>query len=140
MGSMKTGRKTSNLHIRLTTQDMETLRTSCKAAGYKSMTKYVTQCFIHNKAVPRCGCKAAGAFETERLYADLDFLKQQLRGIAVNYNQTVAVLNTLIRNVENKKVQAYIIRRAANLDSLSHEIISVLDDIKSLVGKAVSSK
>lgn len=140
MGKIKeeTKKKTKDLHIRLTERDMELIRRNCVDSGYKSLTRYVTRSLIYRRPKARRRRQSsAQAGDLQWLQEELVTLVRQVRGAAANYNQMVTIFNTLVKNVEDKKVQSYIIRRAARLDTLSREMVSALGSIRDLIGSIV---
>ena len=69
----------------------------------------------------------------------IEKLALQVRGVAKNYNQSVTVMNTLVRHVADRDSQRMIIRRAARLDALTHELVGILQDIRGTVGELKES-
>lgn len=69
----------------------------------------------------------------------IEKLALQVRGVAKNYNQSVTVMNTLVRHVADRDSQRMIIRRAARLDALTHELVGILQDIRGTVGEMKES-
>lgn len=142
MGTVKdeSRRKSCDLHVRLTDADMQTVRSNCRIAGYRSMSRFVrmrltSSCMPRRTAVQE---NAAGNVP-DWLQEQIEKLALQVRGVAKNYNQSVTVMNTLVRHVADRDSQRMIIRRAARLDALTHELVGILQDIRGTVGELKES-
>lgn len=142
MGTVKdeSRRKSCDLHVRLTDADMQTVRSNCRIAGYRSMSRFVrmrltSSCMPRRTAVQE---NAAGNVP-DWMQEQIEKLALQVRGVAKNYNQSVTVMNTLVRHVANRDSQRMIIRRAARLDALTHELVGILQDIRGTVGEMKES-
>lgn len=133
-------RKSCDLHVRLTDADMQTVRSNCRIAGYRSMSRFVrmrltSSCMPRKTAVQE---NAAGNVP-DWMQEQIEKLALQVRGVAKNYNQSVTVMNTLVRHVADRDSQRMIIRRAARLDALTHELVGILQDIRGTVGELKES-
>lgn len=132
-------RKSCDLHVRLTDADMQTVRSNCRIAGYRSMSRFVrmrlTSFMPRRTAVQE---NAAGNVP-DWMQEQIEKLALQVRGVAKNYNQSVTVMNTLVRHVADRDSQRMIIRRAARLDALTHELVGILQDIRGTVGEMKES-
>lgn len=133
-------RKSCDLHVRLTDADMQTVRSNCRIAGYRSMSRFVrmrltSSCMPRRTAVQE---NAAGNVP-DWMQEQIEKLALQVRGVAKNYNQSVTVMNTLVRHVADRDSQRMIIRRAARLDALTHELVDILQDIRGTVGELKES-
>ncbi len=133
-------RKSCDLHVRLTDADMQTVRSNCRIAGYRSMSRFVrmrltSSCMPRRTAVQE---NAAGNVP-DWMQEQIEKLALQVRGVAKNYNQSVTVMNTLVRHVADRDSQRMIIRRAARLDALTHELVGILQDIRVTVGELKES-
>lgn len=142
MGTVKdeSRRKSCDLHVRLTDADMQTVRSNCRIAGYRSMSRFVrmrltSSCMPRRTAVQE---NAAGNVP-DWMQEQIEKLALQVRGVAKNYNQSVTVMNTLVRHVADRDSQRMIIRRAARLDTLTHELVGILQDIRGTVGEMKES-
>lgn len=142
MGTVKdeSRRKSCDLHVRLTDADMQTVRSNCRIAGYRSMSRFVRMrltfsCMPRRTAVQE---NAAGNVP-DWMQEQIEKLALQVRGVAKNYNQSVTVMNTLVRHVADRDSQRMIIRRAARLDALTHELVGILQDIRGTVGEMKES-
>lgn len=142
MGTVKdeSRRKSCDLHVRLTDADMQTVRSNCRIAGYRSMSRFVrmrltSSCMPRRTAVQE---NAAGNVP-DWIQEQIEKLALQVRGVAKNYNQSVTVMNTLVRHVADRDSQRMIIRRAARLDALTHELVGILQDIRGTVGELKES-
>ena len=142
MGTVKdeSRRKSCDLHVRLTDADMQTVRSNCRIAGYRSMSRFVrmrltSSCMPRRTAVQE---NAAGNVP-DWMQTQIEKLALQVRGVAKNYNQSVTVMNTLVRHVADRDSQRMIIRRAARLDALTHELVGILQDIRGTVGELKES-
>lgn len=142
MGTVKdeSRRKSCDLHVRLTDADMQTVRSNCRIAGYRSMSRFVrmrltSSCMPRRTAVRE---NAAGNVP-DWMQEQIEKLALQVRGVAKNYNQSVTVMNTLVRHVADRDSQRMIIRRAARLDALTHELVGILQDIRGTVGELKES-
>ncbi len=142
MGTVKdeSRRKSCDLHVRLTDADMQTVRSNCRIAGYRSMSRFVrmrltSSCMPRRTAVQE---NAAGNVP-DWMQEQIEKLALQVRGVAKNYNQSVTVMNTLVRHVADRDSQRMIIRRAARLDALTHELVGILQDIRVTVGELKES-
>ena len=142
MGTVKdeSRRKSCDLHVRLTDADMQTVRSNCRIAGYRSMSRFVrmrltSSCMPRRTAVQE---NAAGNVP-DWMQEQIEKLALQVRGVAKNYNQSVTVMNTLVRHVTDRDSQRMIIRRAARLDALTHELVGILQDIRGTVGELKES-
>ena len=142
MGTMKdeSRRKSCDLHVRLTDADMQTVRSNCRIAGYRSMSRFVrmrltSSCMPRRTAVQENAAGNVPDWMQERI----EKLALQVRGVAKNYNQSVTVMNTLVRHVADRDSQRMIIRRAARLDALTHELVGILQDIRGTVGELKES-
>ncbi len=133
-------RKSCDLHVRLTDADMQTVRSNCRIAGYRSMSRFVrmrltSSCMPRRTSVQE---NAAGNVP-DWMQEQIEKLALQVRGVAKNYNQSVTVMNTLVRHVADRDSQRMIIRRAARLDALTHELVGILQDIRGTVGEMKES-
>ena len=133
-------RKSCDLHVRLTDADMQTVRSNCRIAGYRSMSRFVrmrltSSCMPRRTAVQE---NAAGNVP-DWMQEQIEKLALQVRGVAKNYNQSVTVMNTLVRHVADRDSQRMIIRRAARLDALTHELVGILQDIRGTMGELKES-
>ena len=142
MGTVKdeSRRKSCDIHVRLTDADMQTVRSNCRIAGYRSMSRFVrmrltSSCMPRRTAVQE---NAAGNVP-DWMQEQIEKLALQVRGVAKNYNQSVTVMNTLVRHVADRDSQRMIIRRAARLDALTHELVGILQDIRGTVGEMKES-
>lgn len=142
MGTVKdeSRRKSCDLHVRLTESDMQTVRSNCRIAGYRSLSRFVrmrltSSCLPRRTAVQE---NAAGNVP-DWMQEQIEKLALQVRGVAKNYNQSVTVMNTLVRHVADRDSQRMIIRRAARLDALTHELVGILQDIRGTVGELKES-
>lgn len=142
MGTVKdeSRRKSCDLHVRLTDADMQTVRSNCRIAGYRSMSRFVrmrltSSCMPRRTAVQE---NTAGNVP-DWMQEQIEKLALQVRGVAKNYNQSVTVMNTLVRHVADRDSQRMIIRRAARLDALTHELVGILQDIRGTVGELKES-
>ncbi len=142
MGTVKdeSRRKSCDLHVRLTDADMQTVRSNCRIAGYRSMSRFVrmrltSSCMPRRTAVQ----ENAAANVPDWMQEQIEKLALQVRGVAKNYNQSVTVMNTLVRHVADRDSQRMIIRRAARLDALTHELVGILQDIRGTVGEMKES-
>ena len=142
MGTVKdeSRRKSCDLHVRLTDADMQTVRSNCRIAGYRSMSRFVrmrltSSCMPRRTAVQE---NAAGNVP-DWMQEQIEKVAQQIRGVAKNYNQSVTVMNTLVMHVADRDSQRMIIRRAARLDALTHELVGILQDIRGTVGELKES-
>lgn len=142
MGTVKdeSRRKSCDLHVRLTESDMQTVRSNCRIAGYRSLSRFVrmrltSSCMPRRTAVQE---NAAGNVP-DWMQEQIEKLALQVRGVAKNYNQSVTVMNTLVRHVADRDSQRMIIRRAARLDALTHELVGILQDIRGTVGELKES-
>lgn len=142
MGTVKdeSRRKSCDLHVRLTDADMQTVRSNCRIAGYRSMSRFVrmrltSSCMPRRTAVQE---NAAGNVP-DWMQEQVEKLALQVRGVAKNYNQSVTVMNTLVRHVADRDSQRMIIRRAARLDAMTHELVGILQDIRGTVGELKES-
>lgn len=133
-------RKSCDLHVRLTDADMQTVRSNCRIAGYRSMSRFVRM-RLTSSSVPKrtAGQENAAGNVPDWMQEQIEKLAQQVRGVAKNYNQSVTVMNTLFRHVADRDSQRMIIRRAARLDALTHELIGILQDIRGTVGELKES-
>lgn len=142
MGTVKdeSRRKSCDLHVRLTDADMQTVRSNCRIAGYRSMSRFVRM-RLTSSCMPRrtdVQENAAGNVP-DWMQEQIEKLALQVRGVAKNYNQSVTVMNTLVRHVADRDSQRMIIRRAARLDALTHELVGILQDIRGTVGELKES-
>lgn len=142
MGTVKdeSRRKSCDLHVRLTDADMQTVRSNCRIAGYRSMSRFVrmrltSSCMPRRTAVQE---NAAGNVP-DWMQEQIEKLALQVRGVAKNYNQSVTVMNTLVRHVADRDSQRMIIRRAARLDAMTHELVGILQDIRGTMGELKES-
>lgn len=142
MGTVKdeSRRKSCDLHVRLTDADVQTVRSNCRIAGYRSMSRFVrmrltSSCMPRRTSVQE---NAAGNVP-DWMQEQIEKLALQVRGVAKNYNQSVTVMNTLVRHVADRDSQRMIIRRAARLDALTHELVGILQDIRGTVGELKES-
>lgn len=142
MGTVKdeSRRKSCDLHVRLTDADMQTVRSNCRIAGYRSMSRFVRM-RLTSSCMPKrtAGQENATGNVPDWMQEQIEKLAQQVRGVAKNYNQSVTVMNTLVRHVADRDSQRMIIRRAARLDALTHELIGILQDIRGTVGELKES-
>lgn len=142
MGTVKdeSRRKSCDLHVRLTDADMQTVRSNCRIAGYRSTSRFVRM-RLTSSCMPRrtVGQENAAGNVPDWMQEQIEKLAQQVRGVAKNYNQSVTVMNTLVRHVADRDSQRMIIRRAARLDALTHELVGILQDIRGTVGELKES-
>lgn len=142
MGTVKdeSRRKSCDLHVRLTDADMQTVRSNCRIAGYRSMSRFVRMRLI-SSCMPRRTAVQENAADNvpDWMQEQIEKLALQVRGVAKNYNQSVTVMNTLVRHVADRDSQRMIIRRAARLDALTHELVGILQDIRGTVGEMKES-
>lgn len=142
MGTVKdeSRRKSCDLHVRLTDADMQTVRSNCRIAGYRSMSRFVRM-RLTSSCMPRRtdGQDNAAGNVPDWMQEQIEKLALQVRGVAKNYNQSVTVMNTLVRHVADRDSQRMIIRRAARLDALTHELVGILHDIRGTVGELKES-
>lgn len=142
MGTVKdeSRRKSCDLHVRLTDADMQTVRSNCRIAGYRSMSRFVRM-RLTSSCMPRrtAGQENAAGNVPDWMQEQIEKLALQVRGVAKNYNQSVTVMNTLVRHVADRDSQRMIIRRAARLDALTHELVGILQDIRGTVGELKES-
>lgn len=142
MGTVKdeSRRKSCDLHVRLTDADMQTVRSNCRIAGYRSMSRFVrmrlTSSFMPRRTAVQ---ENAAGNVPDWMQEQIEKLALQVRGVAKNYNQSVTVMNTLVRHVADRDSQRMIIRRAARLDALTHELVGILQDIRGTVGELKES-
>lgn len=142
MGTVKdeSRRKSCDLHVRLTDADMQTVRSNCRIAGYRSMSRFVrmrlTSSFMPRRTAVQ---ENAAGNVPDWMQEQIEKLALQVRGVAKNYNQSVTVMNTLVRHVADRDSQRMIIRRAARLDALTHELVGILQDIRGTVGEMKES-
>ena len=147
MGTVKeeSRRKMKDLHVRLTQADYETVRRYSKISGYGSVSRFVRERLIA-PGKPRKSAKqitvdtGGNGSVPEWLFLEMGRLSQQVRGVAANYNQAVTVMNSLVKNVSGRETQRLIIRRAARLDVLTHELVDTLQEMKSLVERATKEQ
>lgn len=142
MGTVKdeSRRKSCDLHVRLTDADMQTVRSNCRIAGYRSMSRFVRM-RLTSSCMPRRtdGQDNAAGNVPDWMQEQIEKLALQVRGVAKNYNQSVTVMNTLVRHIADRDSQRMIIRRAARLDALTHELVGILHDIRGTVGELKES-
>lgn len=136
-------RKTETLHVRLTPTDMAVIRERCALAGYSSLTKFVTRTLADERMTFRRDSTAPlKSDSTEWINSHMNIITQQVKGIAANYNQSVAVMNTLCKSIDDRKVKYMVVKQAARLESLTREMIcrlhEIRDDVMKLSEKAVS--
>ena len=142
MGTVKdeSRRKSCDLHVRLTDADMQTVRSNCRIAGYRSMSRFVRMRLISSCMPRRTSVQENAAGNVpDWMQEQIEKLALQVRGVAKNYNQSVTVMNTLVRHVADRDSQRMIIRRAARLDALTHELVGILQDIRVTVGELKES-
>lgn len=133
-------RKSCDLHVRLTDADMQTVRSNCRIAGYRSMSRFVRMRLISSCMPRRTSVQENAAGNVpDWMQEQIEKLALQVRGVAKNYNQSVTVMNTLVRHVADRDSQRMIIRRAARLDALTHELVGILQDIRVTVGELKES-
>ena len=143
MGTTKeeSRKKIVYLHVRFTQADMETVRRNCRIAGYGSMSRFVRARLTYEtprKAPsPADGEAPAAGSVPEWLREETGRLSQQVRGVAANYNQAVAVMNVLVKNVEGRDSRRLILRKAARLDTLTREMVNLLSQMKDIAAEAV---
>lgn len=141
MGTVKDERRKSrDLHVRLTDADMATVRSNCRIAGYRSMSRFVRM-RLTSVSMPRRSSALENGQDNvpEWMQARMDRYAQQVKGVANNYNQSVAVMNKLVKNVADRDSQRMIIRRAARLDALTHELIGIFQDMRNTVDEMKES-
>ena len=142
MGTVKdeSRRKSKDLHVRLTDADMETVRSNCRIAGYRSMSRFVRM-RLTSVSIPRKSSAQENGQDNvpEWMQARMDKYSQQVKGVANNYNQSVAVMNRLVKCVARDS-QRMIIRRVARLDALTHELIGIFQDIRDTVDELKESR
>ena len=142
MGTVKdeSRRKSCDLHVRLTDADMQTVRSNCRIAGYRSMSRFVrmrlTSSFMPRRTAVQ---ENAAGNVPDWMQEQIEKLALQVRGVAKNYTQSDTVMNTLVRHVADRDSQRMIIRRAARLDALTHELVGILQDIRGTVGELKES-
>lgn len=142
MGTVKdeSRRKSCDLHVRLTDADMQTVRSNCRIAGYRSMSRFVRMRLTSSCMPKRTALQENAAGNVpDWMQEQIEKLALQVRGLAKNYNQSVTVMNTLVRHVADRDSQRMIIRRAARLDALTHELVGILQDIRGTVGELKES-
>lgn len=142
MGTVKdeSRRKSCDLHVRLTDADMQTVRSNCRIAGYRSMSRFVRMRLTSSCMPKRTALQENAAGNVpDWMQEQIEKVAQQVRGVAKNYNQSVTVMNTLVRHVADRDSQRMIIRRAARLDALTHELVGILQDIRGTVGELKES-
>ena len=142
MGTVKdeSRRKSCDLHVRLTDADMQTVRSNCRIAGYRSMSRFVRMRLTSSWMPRRTAVQENAAGNVpDWMQEQIEKLALQVRGVAKNYNQSVTVMNTLVRHVADRDSQRMIIRRAARLDALTHELVGILQDIRGTVGELKES-
>lgn len=142
MGTVKdeSRRKSCDLHVRLTDADMQTVRSNCRIAGYRSMSRFVRMRLTSSCMPKRTALQENAAGNVpDWMQEQIEKLALQVRGVAKNYNQSVTVMNTLVRHVADRDSQRMIIRRAARLDALTHELVGILKDIRGTVGELKES-
>ena len=142
MGTVKdeSRRKSCDLHVRLTDADMQTVRSNCRIAGYRSMSRFVRMRLTSSCMPKRTALQENAAGNVpDWMQEQIEKLALQVRGVAKNYNQSVTVMNTLVRHVADRDSQRMIIRRAARLDALTHELVGILQDIRVTVGELKES-
>lgn len=142
MGTVKeeSRRKSCDLHVRLTDADMQTVRSNCRIAGYRSMSRFVRMRLTSSYMPRRTAVQENAAGNVpDWMQEQIEKLALQVRGVAKNYNQSVTVMNTLVRHVADRDSQRMIIRRAARLDALTHELVGILQDIRGTVGELKES-
>lgn len=142
MGTVKdeSRRKCCDLHVRLTDADMQTVRSNCRIAGYRSMSRFVRMRLTSSYMPRRTAVQENAAGNVpDWMQEQIENLALQVRGVAKNYNQSVTVMNTLVRHVADRDSQRMIIRRAARLDALTHELVGILQDIRGTVGELKES-
>ncbi len=143
MGTVKdeSRRKSKDLHVRLTYVDMETVRSNCRIAGYRSMSRFVRM-RLTSVSMPRKSSAQENGLDNvpEWIQARMDKYSQQVKGVANNYNQSVAVMNRLVKSVTDRDSQRMIIRRVARLDALTHELIGIFQDIRDTVDELKESR
>ena len=126
--------KCKRLNVRLTEADMETVRRNCSIAGYKSISRFVIASIVDVRGRVRVRRQEEpGVGVPEWMSAQMEVLTRQLKGIAANYNQTVTVMNTLVRSLGDRKAQQQVIRRAARLDTLTKEAVATLHERRGMV-------
>lgn len=142
MGTVKdeSRRKSCDLHVRLTDADMQTVRSNCRIAGYRSMSRFVRMRLTSSCMPKRTALQENAAGNVpDWMQEQIEKLALQVRGVAKNYNQSVTMMNTLVRHVADRDSQRMIIRRAARLDALTHELVGILQDIRGTVGELKES-
>ena len=142
MGTVKdeSRRKSCDLHVRLTDADMQTVRSNCRIAGYRSMSRFVRMRLTSSSMPRRTAVQENAAGNVpDWMQEQIEKLALQVCGVAKNYNQSVTVMNTLVRHVADRDSQRMIIRRAARLDALTHELVGILQDIRGTVGELKES-
>lgn len=142
MGTVKdeSRRKSCDLHVRLTDADMQTVRSNCRIAGYRSMSRFVRMRLTSSCMPKRTALQENAAGNVpDWMQEQIEKVAQQVRGVAKNYNQSVTVMNTLVRHVADRDSQRMIIRRAARLDALTHELVGILQDIRGTIGELKES-
>ena len=142
MGTVKdeSRRKSCDLHVRLTDADMQTVRSNCRIAGYRSMSRFVRMRLTSSWMPRRTAVQENAAGNVpDWMQEQIEKLALQVRGVAKNYNQSVTVMNTLVRHVADRDSQRMIIRRAARLDALTHDLVGILQDIRGTVGELKES-
>ena len=133
-------RKSCDLHVRLTDADMQTVRSNCRIAGYRSMSRFVRMRLTSSYMPRRTAVQENAAGNVpDWMQEQIEKLALQVCGVAKNYNQSVTVMNTLVRHVADRDSQRMIIRRAARLDALTHELVGILQDIRGTVGELKES-
>ena len=143
MGTVKdeSRRKSCDLHVRLTDADMQTVRSNCRIAGYRSLSRFVRM-RLTSAYTPRRTDEQEKTTNSvpDWMQTQIETLTQQIKGVAKNYNQSVTVMNTLVKHVADKDSKRMIIRRAARLDALTHELIGILQDIRGTVNELTESR
>ena len=143
MGTVKdeSRRKSCDLHVRLTDADMQTVRSNCRIAGYRSLSRFVRMRLTSAYTPRRIDEQESTTNSvTAWIRTQVETLTQQIKGVAKNYNQSVTVMNTLVKHVADKDSKRMIIRRAARLDALTHELIGILQDIRGTVNELKESQ
>lgn len=118
----KTQNRTKRYTIRFTEKEDIAFKNKLAAAGYKSFAKYIRDCALGNGiTVPR------KIRLTDRGLRDqLNAINASIQKIGVNYNQTVAAINTLIVSTrENGAAPGVVHGLEKRLDKLYKETVKI---------------
>lgn len=134
MGTTKEGnrRKQSNLHVRMTDSEMETVRRNTRAAGYLSVSRYVRDRLTRRKSPTGKTAMQETGYGLDWLRENMDGLTGQIRSAVSGYNECVNVMTALTESMGDIGSRQQIIRRASRLDGLTREMIEALHSIKDI--------